>query len=144
MGFYESTESVLSTGDDLGPLESLALNPPKVTMKQWHQRPIIWMRLISICVLITVIILSMKYKQRLSFIFNPYLSIMESHRNWGITVFCIFLLLSIVLMLPQAMLIVDACSMMVAVDESKSRGIVLCIFIVWIINVIASIMQYYY
>eukprot|EP01083_Nonionella_stella_P285713 972651_1 len=60
--YYEAVESIPSTASIPPILPSTTLNPPKVIKKQWHQKPIVWIKILSIFLLILFFILSIVYR----------------------------------------------------------------------------------
>lgn len=146
--YYNSVESIPSSASIPPLLPSNNLNPPKIKQTHWYKSPIFWIKLSSITLLIILFILSLRYND--DNIFSPYLD--QYHRqhqqsnhdrNWHIALFCILLFLSILLMFPPKMLIIDGV-MMMAHDWGKAKGIFITFCIVWSVNVIASAIAYFY
>ena len=135
--YYEATESIPSTAASVAPLPSTNLNPPKI-VQSWYTKPILWIRIISICLLITLFIVALTNKDKMTQIFNFYVNIMKTDHSWGIVLFSIMLFISILLMLPQTIFIINGCQMIIHI-WGKTKGIFITISIIWTVNCIASI-----
>ena len=141
--YYESASSVPSSHPSVAPLPTTTLNPPKIPKKRWYNSYIIWIKILSICLLIALFILSLKYNHKISHLFDPYLSVIKKDHYWGLGLFSIMLFVSILLMLPQEMLIINGC-IMISMIWGKDKGLLITISIVWSINFVASILCYFY
>eukprot|EP01083_Nonionella_stella_P220411 788607_1 len=110
--YYESVESLPSTSTIPHILPSSSLNPPKI-VKKWYQTPLVWIKALSFCALLTFFILSLSYAHSASVLFEPYLSNIESTHSWGMALFAIMLFVSIVFLIPQTLFIIDGCLVIV-------------------------------
>eukprot|EP01083_Nonionella_stella_P068640 182456_1 len=140
--YYESVESLPSTSTIPHILPSSSLNPPKI-VKKWYQTPLVWIKALSFCALLTFFILSLSYAHSASVLFEPYLSNIESTHSWGMALFAIMLFVSIVFLIPQTLFIIDGCLVIVHIWGTP-KGILITVCMVWTVNFIGSVTCYFY